>query len=395
MAVKSLLEMASQRAEGPFFLYDMETLESHLSEISVEGVKLWYACKANPLGAILDACAGAGFSFDVASGGELAQVLGRGVKGKDILVTGPSRTARFLNQALDAQVETFVIESPRQLSLLEAECQRRGVSVRALLRLQLEWEGAEASVLGGSKITPFGVDADIWRVSRPQSTKSVEIIGFHAFQWGNILSISRLENIWSRVAEAAKSLANELGIELKVLDLGGGIGIPYSASDPRMHWQEVAKALTLLRRNFSLPQIWLELGRFAVGEVGYYVAQVVDRKTVRSKELLILDGGINHLARPALVNEAFPADLLRDSSARKTLFGVHGPLCTSLDHFGDYELPADIEPGDRIFFRQCGAYGFTESMPYFLGHDLPAEFVWQRGELLLARPNLLAASWMK
>ena len=395
MEVKSQIEKARALANGPFFLYDLDALAAHLRGISAEGVRLWYACKANPLGAILDVCHDAGLSFDVASKGELAQVKSRGVVGKQILMTGPSRPANLLSQALDAGLETFVIESPNQFSELVQEAARRKIKVRALLRLQLDWEGEGSSVLGGTKVTPFGIDSSEWRRFGPASSEFVEVIGFHAFQWGNILSAARLEEIWQRVAREASLLAKDLGIELKVLDLGGGIGIPYDGKSAPLAWQEVRAALLRVRAEFSLPEVWLELGRYAVGDFGSYTASVVDRKTVRGKEVLVLDGGINHLARPALVQESFPATLLRGSRAEAMAFGVHGPLCTSLDHFGDYLLPNDIARGDQIIFSKCGAYGFTESMPYFLGHDLPAEIILQKGELSLARKAESPATWMK
>ena len=138
----------------------------------------------------------------------------------------------------------------------------------------------------------------------------------------------------------------------------------------------------------------MELGRFAVGTCGHYLSQVVDRKSVRGREILVLDGGINHLARPALTEESFPCELFRNSQAKTKEFFVHGPLCTALDRLGSFHLPEDINEGDWLVFSQAGAYGFTEAMPFFLCHNLPAEVVLYNGDIMTPRTVKSSADWL-
>jgi diaminopimelate decarboxylase len=104
---------------------------------------------------------------------------------------------------------------------------------------------------------------------------------------------------------------------------------------------------------------------------------------------------VNHLARSALVQQAFPAALLRKSQAKTKNFFLHGPLCTALDFLGEHMLPEDIRLKDRVVFMQTGAYGFTESMPYFLCHPLAGEAVIENKSLKIIRTAQSPTIWMK
>jgi diaminopimelate decarboxylase len=138
----------------------------------------------------------------------------------------------------------------------------------------------------------------------------------------------------------------------------------------------------------------MELGRFTVGECGYYLTKVVDKKTARGRDVLVCEGGINHIARVALTNQAFPATLHKASKAAMKTFHVHGPLCTALDFLGTFEFPEDLEIGDWIVFHKSGAYGFTESMPFFLCHKLAGEVIYYNGDLMIPRPPKTSYDWM-
>ena len=155
----------------------------------------------------------------------------------------------------------------------------------------------------------------------------------------------------------------------------------------------VQEVLADIQAHLSDTEIWMELGRYVVGEMGYYVVPVVDCKTSGGKALLVLAGGINHVLRPALSGQAFPVQLLRDSDAPTMPFQLHGPLCTGMDGLGTHDLPSDIGVGDVLRFSQCGAYGFTESMPLFLCHTLPGEAVYQDGKVEVLRMPESAATW--
>lgn len=376
---------------GSSFVYDLDSLRNHLRVMQErhEEIKLWYACKANPLSALLKEIAEASFSFDVSSIGELDQVLRVGIPAKDILVTGPAKSESFLEKALTAGVRIFIIESENQYKTLESLARKHGCEPSILLRLQLDWENGESSFIGGNAVSAFGMDVPSAKALLPQI--QLHLLGFHVFQWGNILDLEKLEKIWQHIAATCK----EIAVPIQVIDFGGGLGIPYRSDEPPLLWKDVSSALEHVRNKYSLQEIWLELGRYVTGTCGYYGTRVVDRKTVRGKNLLICTSGINHIGRPALTGQAFPCALARNSQLECVSFNVHGPLCTAIDFLGTHRLPKDIAPGDVLVFSKVGAYGFTESMPYFLCHNLPNEWVLSEGKLSIIRSSQTASDWLK
>jgi diaminopimelate decarboxylase len=390
-----ILEIQQKYGTRPFFIYDLDGMKAHLGQFKIPGVRFWYATKANPLSEVLKTAYGCGFSIDCASSGEFRQAIRSGVPASKILLTGPSKSEKLFAEALAAGLKTFVLESIQQVHDLERISGQMNRKVDALLRLQITWKDGEKSVLGGSKITPFGLDHAQWLALKGTTFQHVQFKGVHCFQWGNVLDTERLSQIWFQTAHEAKKLSEALGFKLEVLDVGGGLGIPYHGEAEIAYSQLEAN---LLRLKSELPgtEVWMELGRYAVGSFGKYVTEVVDQKIVHDKNFLVLEGGVHHLVRPALIGEAFPATLLpkQKRSTETTDYEVHGPLCTSLDHLGKFALPKDLQKGDSLVFHQCGAYGFTESMPFFLCHDLPAEFVLKNGELKCLRNWQAPEGWL-
>jgi len=388
------LRQFAEKADAPFFVYDLPAIAKHLAALPTEGLRVFYACKANPLSAVLDVVADSGLSFDVASLGELEQVLSCGVPADCILLTGPAKTRALLERALDVGVVHFAAESFEQLHLLDALARERNVRPRILLRLQLDWESSGFNPLGGNDVSVFGLEPDAWAQFSFSTLQAVQVVGFHVFQWGNILDADRLIEIWTHIAHTAVELAQSLKIDFQILDFGGGLGIPYGENQPALDWVPLVAALARLRKAGGWRESWLEPGRYAVGPFGTYLARIVDRKSVRGEDLVILEGGINHLMRPALVS-SFPCSALADKGGEAVELQIHGPLCTALDKLGRFTLPADLKVGDWLTFESCGAYGFTESMPYFLCHAIAGEAVLRENGIGWIRPPELPQSWLK
>lgn len=383
------LDEAMKRLNAPFFFYDLDHLKSRLNSIKAvlhPDVKLWYACKANPMSAILKVLRNQGHGIDVASKGELFQVLNTGIEASQILATGPGKSQEYLGHLLDSGVKIIILEGHNQLLWLEAEAAKRKMNPTALLRVQLEWPEGE-SVLGGNAITPFGISEEDWQEFDFSQINHVNLKGFHAFQWGNILEISRLQEIWEYTIQRLQALSEKIQIPCDILDLGGGLGIPYTADKKEIAFSDVHQVLMQLKEKYQLKKIWLELGRYTIGESGYYFTKIIDKKIVRGAHMLVTEGGINHIARPAITKESFPCSLYRDSQAEKVKTIVHGPLCTAMDRLGEFDLPDDVKVGDWLVFSQTGAYGFTESMPYFLCHALAGEVIYYNGDLMIPRPT--------
>lgn len=383
------------RFQSSFFFYDLDQFETHLSQIKKTlhpDIKIWYATKANPLSEILCTLHGKGFGIDVASLGELKQARSSGFQNKKIIATGPAKSKNYLARLLEAEVGMIVLESLNQLKDLNDVAQKLGVKQNALLRIQLDWNEGE-SVLGGSKITPFGLGVSDWIETNLKNYPNVNIKGVHCFQWGNILDAMELKKVWTPTIEAARDLSLKMGFKLDVMDLGGGLGMSYK-DDQELQFKDVHDVLVELKAKYELNEIWLELGRYSIGKFGSYFTKIVDIKSVRGKEIIVTEGGINHIARPALVGEAFPCEAFMNSPLETKPFAIHGPLCTALDFLGEFSLPKDLKVGDWLEFKKAGAYGFTESMPNFLCHDLPGEAILLNNELIVPRAPKSHLDWM-
>lgn len=392
----------SPEHEQAYFVYQLDALKAHLATLQKQDViKLWFAVKANPLSKIIQTLDSEDFNFDVASSGELAQVLAQGINPNRILNTGPAKTKQQLTSFLIQGVRTFVVESLNQLTWLNEAVIEQGLlneKPTVLLRVQLQWDEGEKNPLGGNSLTPFGLSVAEWQNVHVDNFSALDLCGLHIFQWGNMLSNEKMYDLWGQMVEPLTNLAQHIGMDLKVLDLGGGLGIDYLSKGQALSWPQIIEDLAKIKTQAGVEELWLELGRYAVAQCGYYVVPVVDRKINYGQEQLILSAGINHLLRPAITDQPFPVTLLNNDKplleVEEQLFDIHGPLCTSMDKLGRLSLPSHVDVGDELVFGYSGAYGFTESMPFFLCHELAAEYVFQGGILHEVRPAKAASSYL-
>ena len=394
--IKTAVNTITQQLDTPFFVYDLDQLNTHLARLVAQtDVKLWYAVKANPLSKIIQSLDSAGFNFDVASKGELEQVLAQGISSQRVLNTGPAKSPKQIKHFIERGVRIFVAESLNQVRWLNQQAQLQNTQLQVLLRVQLRWPEGEKNPLGGDSLTPFGLGCDEWQALNVADYPALKFDGLHIFQWGNMLSTQKLSDLWSQMIAPLSQLASDLNISLKILDLGGGLGIPYTQNEATLDWDDLIAALAKIKNDAGVEELWMELGRYAVGECGHYANPVVERKQNYNQEQVILSGGINHLLRPAVTSQDFPAALLRESSAKTQAVTLYGPLCTALDCLGEHNLPSDLNEYDWLVFSQCGAYGFTESMPYFLCHELAAEYTLQNGTLTCVRQAENASHYLR
>jgi diaminopimelate decarboxylase len=401
----ALIEHVSPEHEQGYFVYQLDALKEHLAKLQQQNVvKLWFAVKANPLSKVIQTLDGEGFNFDVASSGELAQVLAQGVEPSRVLNTGPAKSKKQLAEFINQGVGTFVVESLNQLIWLNEVVNEKAtltgqlVKPKVLLRVQLQWDEGEKNPLGGNSLTPFGLSVAEWQSIHVDNYPALDLCGLHIFQWGNMLSNEKMFSLWSQMIDPLTTLAKHIGMTLEVLDLGGGLGIDYLGDGQSLSWSKITDDLALIKAKAGVKELWLELGRFAVAECGYYIVPVVDRKVNYGQEQLVLAAGMNHLLRPAITEQPFPVSVLRQEGIKDKLtlvpFDIHGPLCTSMDKLGQLNLPNDITEGENLVFGYCGAYGFTESMPFFLCHQLAAEYIYQNGVLTEIRAAQPASSYL-
>ena len=141
--------------------------------------------------------------------------------------------------------------------------------------------------MGGNEITPFGIGENDWKIIDISQFKQLNILGLHAFQWGNLLDLNSIETIWDSTCEKLIQFSKEINIDLQVLDLGGGIGIPYQLNKNAPEFLKINPIIEKLKSKYNLKNVWLELGRYAVGECGYYFAKVIDRKKFHEEKTFL------------------------------------------------------------------------------------------------------------
>ena len=154
-----------------------------------------------------------------------------------MLNTGPAKSPKQIKHFIARGVRTFVAESLNQVRWLNEQANAQQCQLQVLLRVQLRWPEGDKNPLGGDSLTPFGLGCDEWQSLNTKDYTALSFDGLHIFQWGNMLSSDKLADLWSQMITPLTVLANNLNINLNILDLGGGLGIPYS------QWKRTGKKI--------------------------------------------------------------------------------------------------------------------------------------------------------
>ena len=386
----------------PLYVYDLDLVGRRIDALGAVlpfGFRLAFAVKSNPALGVLAHVAGCCIGADVASGGELEAALRAGFAPVTIAMTGPGKRDDELGAAVAAGIGAVTVESPGELGRLDAIAARLRRRQPILLRLAVADDARfeRVRLIGGAH-GKFGMPLpDLKEAAvRAAASPNLELLGVHAFGASNVLDANRLADHIAELVAVGKEVAAAAGVPLRLIDAGGGFGIPYADADQALDLALLGARLEELRRGWDADpalremEILLEPGRFLLGPAGAYVARVVDVKGTPEAPVAILDGGIHHLVRPALVRqEQRLAVLAPDADSRvRVPTTVAGPLCTGIDVFTLNAVLPRPEVGDLVAVLDAGAYGFTESMPYFLSHPTAAEVAVLGGHACLIRPHV-------
>lgn len=373
--------LVARAGRTPFYACDRTLLRARagqLRQMLPQDVKIHYAMKANPMSALVAFMAAQVDGIDVASAGELKVALDAGAEPAEISFAGPGKTEAELRQAVASRV-LINVESPRELGLLAAISAALGVPARVALRVNPDFElkGSGMKMGGGPK--QFGVDVEqvpdlLGRIA----SAGLDFEGFHLFAGSQNLRAESICEAQLKSYELALRLADAAPGPIKVLNLGGGFGIPYFPGEQRLDLQPIGDNLHRLaeRAKRDMPQasLVLELGRYLVGEAGIYVTRVLDRKMSRGQVFLVVDGGLNHHLSASgnfgqVLRKNYPVTIgNRVGAPERETASVVGPLCTPLDLLADRMVLPVAEIGDLVVVFQSGAYGASASPQAFLGH---------------------------
>lgn len=385
---KPITALAQEIGSTPFYVYDSAVMSRKVAELKAAlpaEVHVHYAMKANPMPAVVKHMAAQVDGIDVASMGELAVALAAGANPEVISFAGPGKSLRDLEAAVAAGV-ILNVESELELRRLAQIAQRSGKRPRVAVRVNPDFELKASGMKMGGGPKQFGIDAErVPQVLRELGSLPCEFVGFHIFSGSQNLRADAIVEAQTKAVALAAELAKAAPAPVRILNIGGGLGVPYFPGEQPIALAPIASNLhgLLEQVRASMPQarVVLELGRYLVAESGLYVCRVLDRKISRGHVFLITDGGLHHHLSASgnfgqVLRKNYPVLIAnRVHGAERETVSVVGPLCTPLDLLADRMEMARADVDDLVAVLQSGAYGLSASPLGFLSHPPPAEIM--------------------
>jgi diaminopimelate decarboxylase len=379
-------ELAARVGVMPFYAYDSAVIAAQvkaLRDALPSAVQLHYAMKANPMPELVRHVATLVDGLDVASGRELQTALTTRIAPHDISFAGPGKNIEELRLAVQSGI-VINLESPRELRELVQIGRSLGKRPQLCIRVNPDFELKSSGMKMGGGPKQFGIDAEaVPGLLQEMRNLPVDFLGFHIFSGSQNLRPDSIIESQQKALELAIRLAEAAPAPVRILNIGGGFGIPYFPGEARLDLQPIGANLRELapRAARALPgvQLVIELGRYLVGESGVYVCRVIDRKISRGQVFLVTDGGLHHhLAASGnfgqVIRKNYPVTIAtRMDTAERETSSVVGPLCTPLDLLADRMSLAPAQEGDLVGVFMSGAYGLTASPLQFLSHEEPGE----------------------
>ncbi len=389
----NLIELAEE-VGTPFYCYSTATLERHyrVMDKAFEGTDhvICYAMKANSNQAVIKTMALMGAGMDVVSEGELRRALAAGVPARKIVFSGVAKTAQEMAFALKEGIACFNVESEPELELLSAIASRVGQRATVSIRVNPDVDAkTHAKITTGKAENKFGISwtkaSEVY--AKAAALPALDVAGIDMHIGSQITELAPYEKAYSLMADLTKQLLNE-GHNIRHLDLGGGLGVPYRGdNDVPPHPDEYGAMVKRVLGPLGL-RLVLEPGRMFTGNAGILVTRVIYVKDGGAKHFVIQDGAMNDLIRPTLYDAHH--DILPVREDRKggemIIADVVGGICETGDYFAkDRRMPRP-EQGDLLAIMTAGAYGAVQSGTYN-SRPLIAEVLVKGGHFAIVRPR--------
>lgn len=398
MAEDVAVNEIAKRFGTPLYIYSRATLERHWHAFDKAFGKhphlICFAVKSNPNIAILQVMAQLGSGFDIVSQGELERVLAAGGDAAKIVFSGVAKSETEIARALEVGIRCFNVESIAELERINLVAGKLSKIAPISLRVNPDVDAhTHPYISTGLKENKFGISVDQAReVYRQASTLAhIKVIGMDCHIGSQLTELQPFLDATDRLIVLMEQLKQD-GIELKHLDLGGGLGVPYTNEAPP-HPADYAKALLDKLKQYGDLEIILEPGRAITANAGILVTKVEYLKSNETRHFAIVDTGMNDMIRPALYQAYMniietDRTLIRESK----VYDVVGPICETSDFLGKQRTLA-IEQGDLIALRSAGAYGASMASNYN-SRPRAAEVMVSGGEAhLIRRREAFAELW--
>jgi diaminopimelate decarboxylase len=372
----------AQAVGTPFYLYSTATLSQHyrVFEAAFAGFPhiICFAVKANANLAILRLFAGLGGGADIVSGGELQRALQAGVDPAKIVYSGVGKRPEEIRAALKAGILLFNMESSQELEAINRLAGKMHRKARVSLRINPDIDPQTHPYIStGLKKNKFGIDIEraLMDYRRAMALPHLEVVGVACHIGSQITEVSPFVEALTRLKELIARL-QEQSIPIRYLDLGGGLGIRYDQEEPPHPSEYGGKILEKLK-DLDCTLI-LEPGRVLVGNAGILVTRVLYTKASEAKRFIIVDAGMNDLARPSLYGSYHALWPVTAGPRRQVKASLVGPICESGDFLAKDRKMPDFQPGELVAVMSAGAYGFSMSSNYNARPRVPEILVHER-----------------
>jgi diaminopimelate decarboxylase len=352
----------------PFYLYSRQTLENHFRAFDSAFGKvdhlICFSAKANSNLAVLRVFVRLGGGVDVVSGGEIYRAIQAGVKPEKIVYSGVGKRADEIEYALKQPILMFNIESSQELLAIDQIAGKLGTKAPVALRVNPDVDPKTHPYIStGLKKNKFGINIQksVDEYILASTLRNTRVIGVSCHIGSQVTEVGPFVEAVQRIKELVAKLRAE-GIEIRYVDLGGGLGITYHQEEPPPP-REYAEALMKELPGLDCTLI-LEPGRVIVGNAGILVTRVLYTKEGGEKNFVIVDAAMNDLIRPSLYGSYQRIQPVHKKDRIETTVDVVGPICESGDFLAkDRKIPK-VEPGELLAVMSAGAYGFTMSSNY-------------------------------
>ena len=364
-----LAEIAAE-VGTPVYVYSSATMCRHVEALRsaldpLAEPLIAYAVKANPNAAVVATLANAGLGADVVSGGEYRRAIAAGVAPVKIVFSGVGKTEAEMRLALEGGLYQFNLESVTETEMLSAVASAMGVTAPVGFRVNPDVAaGGHAKITTGAAENKFGIalgDA-LGAYARAAELPGLAVQGVAVHIGSQLTSLDPLERAFTRVGELIEELRSA-GHDIRVADLGGGLGVPYDpALAPPPSPADYGAMVRRLTAGWSVRLVF-EPGRLIVGNAGVLLSRVIRIKPGAAHPFVIVDAAMNDLMRPALYDAWHKIDAVRPSGEHWTA-NVVGPVCETGDTFATAREMDRVGAGDLVVFRTAGAYAAAMSSTY-------------------------------
>ncbi|MDH5679562.1 MAG: diaminopimelate decarboxylase [Nitrospinota bacterium] len=364
------LAKIAEEVGTPFYCYSHATLLRHFTVFDQAFAEVphlvCFAVKANSNLAVVRLFAKAGGGADIVSGGELYRAQRAGVPAEKIVYAGVGKTRAEIETALKAGILMFNVESSQELLLIDSVAGKLGVKAPVALRVNPDVDPQTHPYIStGLKQNKFGISIELALEEYRHASRlsNIEIVGMHKHIGSQITLVSPFADALEKTLELVAKLREE-GINIRYVDIGGGLGITYNDEAPP-HPEELAKAIVPMLKETGCTIVF-EPGRVLVGNAGALVTQTLFTKINADKTFIIVDAAMNDLARPSLYGSyQHIVPVLQEAVGRKKVSAdVVGPICESGDFLAKDRVLPEFRLGELMAVMSAGAYGFTMSSNY-------------------------------